>query len=76
MTPLEQVIANGCDFPNPPIYNDPRNGGYTCRCLVCNRCRKHTGNNSQGHYWGFCKVTNTIRDHHFCCPGNCELEKS
>lgn len=49
---------------------------------VCPRCHKHTGNNHQGHYWGLCKVyveqgkgwKGSIREMHFCCPGNCELE--
>lgn len=27
-----------------------------CRCLVCARCGRHTGNNTQGHSWKACKV--------------------
>jgi hypothetical protein len=23
--------------------------------MVCGRCSRHTGNYSQGHYWGYCK---------------------
>lgn len=50
--------------------------------MVCGRCGQHTGNNHQGHYWGLCKVLtargvpfrDAIRDLHFCCPDNCELE--
>lgn len=42
--------------------------------MECGRCHKPTGNNSQGHYWAFCKVTRTIREHHFCCPDDCALE--
>lgn len=38
-----------------------------CRCMVCARCGHHTGNSNQGHYWSWCKVTKTIRKHHFCC---------
>ncbi len=45
-----------------------------CRCVVCSRCNRHTGNSNQGHYWRMCKVTRTLRDFHHCCPGNCELE--
>lgn len=41
---------------------------------LCARCGEHTGNNHQGHYWRWCKVTGTLRDFHMCCPGNCELE--
>lgn len=42
--------------------------------MFCGRCNQRTGNNSQGHYWAFCKVTGGTRTHHFCCPGDCELE--
>ena len=42
--------------------------------MVCARCKQHTGNNNQGHYWAFCKVTRTKRQFHFCCPDDCELE--
>lgn len=50
--------------------------------MVCGRCEQHTGNNNQGHYWAMCKVLlragkgveGSIRDYHFCCPDNCELE--
>lgn len=49
-------------------------GVLVCRCLICVRCGQHTGNNTQGHYWAYCKVTKTTRDFHQCCPGNCELD--
>ena len=47
----------------------------SCRCVVCPRCRHHTGNAHQGHHWGFCKITGTVREPHFCCPDEpgCEL---
>jgi hypothetical protein len=53
-----------------------RRCGYVqnCRCSWCGRCNKVTGNNTQGHYWAYCKVTGTNRDFHFCCPDDCQLE--
>lgn len=50
--------------------------------MLCARCHQHTGNNDQGHYWGLCKVLlaqgidfkDAVRELHFCCPGDCELE--
>ena len=50
--------------------------------MLCGRCQQHTGNNHQGHYWGLCKVwlaqgknfKDAVREFHFCCPGDCELE--
>ena len=70
--------APGCDYEGsfPPVYTDivdPTK--IVCRCLVCGRCGKHTGNNTQGHWWSLCKATGTIRGHHFCCPSGCELEE-
>lgn len=49
--------------------------------MVCGRCKTHTGNNNQGHYWAICKVllnqgksvNDSVRPHHFCCPDDCEL---
>lgn len=67
-------MTSQCDAPNAPVYSDV-NGGVTCRCLVCSRCDHHTGN-TWGHYWAYCKVTKTVRDFHFCCPDDCELEVS
>lgn len=71
--PIAQVRESGCDAETPGIYANA-DGSYACRCLVCGRCEKHTGNSNQGHYWAYCKVTKSRRDFHFCCPGNCELE--
>ena len=50
--------------------------------MVCERCGQHTGNYTQGHYWGLCKVltargvpfADAVREAHFCCPGDCALE--
>lgn len=47
-----------------------------CRCMWCPRCDQTTGNNTQGHFWAYCKVTRTDREYHMCCPGQCELEKA
>ena len=44
-----------------------------CRCVICTRCQRHTGNSTQGHFWAWCSVTKTERAFHFCCPGNCQL---
>jgi hypothetical protein len=69
------VAPPDCDaelFGNAPTVLDGR-----CRCLVCGRCGHHTGNASQGHYWAWCKVTHSIRKHHFCCQDpvyGCSLE--
>lgn len=63
-----------CDYEGTdPISWD---GHGNCRCLICGRCGHHTGNNTQGHLWGFCQVTKTVREGHYCCPGDCELETS
>lgn len=73
-SPLEQIRAAGCDAPNPSVYHNPR-GGFVCRCIVCGRCEKHTGNTNQGHYWRFCSAKKKMADDwHFCCPDDCELE--
>ena len=56
-------------------YTDGRFPGQLfCRCLICSRCRQHTGNTTQGHYWSFCRVTRDLREFHQCCPDDCELE--
>lgn len=57
-----------CDHPTATFVN-----GH-CTCLICARCGKHTGNRTQGHFWSYCKVTGEMRDFHFCCPDDCELE--
>lgn len=64
--------AEGCDAPRPSVYW--HDGEWICRCLICARCGHHTGNATQGHHWGHCKVTGTVREPHFCCPDDCELE--
>jgi hypothetical protein len=61
-----------CDADHPSVYSMP-DGTTQCRCVVCPRCHHHTGNSHQGHHWAFCSATKTMRDPHFCCPGNCEL---
>lgn len=68
---------------NPPGCDAAEFGGAasfspdgSCRCLVCARCGHHTGNSHQGHYWAWCSITRSLRDHHFCCPDRefgCEL---
>lgn len=60
------------EFPLAPCPSPYADG--SCRHLTCGRCRQHTDNSSQGHYWSYCKVTKSMREHHFCCPGDCELE--
>lgn len=73
--------APGCDAlgDNPPVYVGPEVDGKTtfiCRCVICGRCGRHTGNTTYGHFWKLCMVTGTLRTHHHCCPdGNCELEE-
>jgi len=39
-----------CDAEHPSMVD-----GH-CRCTVCPRCHRHTGNSHQGHYWSHCKV--------------------
>jgi hypothetical protein len=72
------VHPKGCNAVAPSVYQIgiSANGEpiYGCRCVVCGRCKNHTGNSHQGHYWKYCKVTNTMREFHFCCPEDCELE--
>jgi hypothetical protein len=62
-----------CDAEFPSVMQMP-DGTTICRCVVCPRCGHHTGNSHQGHYWGYCQVTRTVREFHLCCPGDCELE--
>lgn len=66
------MIGNppGCDSPSPASWD----GNGRCRCIVCARCGHHTGNSTYGHYWAYCSVTLAVREHHLCCPDNCELE--
>lgn len=65
---------DGCDSPRPPSQYVGESGVIKCRCLICGRCKHHTGDNNQGHYWAYCNVTKTTREFHFCCPDDCELE--
>lgn len=68
--PIDPTMADfgtECDHP-AASYVD----GH-CRCIVCSRCGRHTGNATQGHYWSYCEVSKTRRDFHLCCPGDCEL---
>lgn len=65
-----------CDAEHPSIYSDG-NGGFMCRCIVCARCKQHTGNATQGHFWAWCKKTKQKEEFHFCCPGlPCEYKAS
>lgn len=51
--------------------------------MVCGRCKKHTGNYNQGHHWAMCSALvkkgvpykEALREFHFCCPDDCELEE-
>lgn len=78
---LDPLRPVGCDAEHPSMYQMP-DGSTSCRCVVCGRCGKHTGNSHQGHYWSMCKVwlkqgrglNESMRDFHFCCPDDCELE--
>jgi hypothetical protein len=96
MKNLQQIQKNfeeswrpeGCDAEHPSVYMNSE-GKYICRCIVCARCHRHTGNNNQGHYWAMCNVLlkshvkhktksvldcrQCLTDLHFCCPSNCEL---
>lgn len=70
-----------CDAEDAGSYYGP-DGTFVCRCVVCGRCGKHTGNSHQGHYWAICQawlkqgkgLSGSKREFHFCCPDNCELE--
>lgn len=53
--PIQWPKIDNCDAEHPSIYIN-YDGEYVCRCLVCSRCERHTGNNTQGHYWKICKV--------------------
>lgn len=59
----------GCDSPVPASWN----GRGGCTCIICGRCKRHTGNSNQGHYWAICTVNRAVEQFHFCCPGDCEL---
>lgn len=70
MSGLIGVFGDGspCDFAGASVYPDGR-----CRCIVCRRCGRHTGNSHQGHFWSYCKITKGYRGFHLCCPDDCEL---
>lgn len=73
---MNEIRVPGCDAPSPPpVYMNNSGTGYICRCLVCARCGHHTGNNTQGHYWKFCRRQLKSTKFHFCCPNDCELEE-
>lgn len=66
-----------CDAENPSVYVLRIENGepvYGCRCMVCARCNKHTGNSHQGHFWAYCSSTRTMLEFHFCCTNDCELD--
>lgn len=73
---MVQFDLENCDYEDGwatvSIIPD-KDGKYMCRCLVCARCGHHTGNTHQGHHWGYCGITKTVREPHFCCPNDCEL---
>jgi hypothetical protein len=73
-------VIKRCDFGyGAPTYFVGLAGNgeaiYECNCVVCNHCGHHTGNNTQGHWWSWCKATKTLEDFHYCCPGNCQLDE-
>lgn len=70
--------ASACDVATATIYpvgtDDDGKPIYGCRCIICARCGRHTGNSNQGHYWTWCSTTKSMRVPHFCCPDDCALE--
>ena len=73
MHDIDRFTTDACDAAWASFYFDNNTGQMLCTCLICARCDRHTGNGHQGHYWGWCRVTNKMEDLHFCCPGDCEL---
>ena len=71
---IEEIRPQDCDAETPSIMFHP-DGRILCRCIVCARCGRHTGDSNQGHYWSYCKVIADTREFHFCCPDGCELEE-
>ena len=71
-TPCDQPRATRIFTPD----GDPNDS--ECTCIICSRCHRHTGNDNQGHYWGFCSKTHDESNgFHFCCPTlPCEPEKA
>lgn len=72
MTAVRAVLRpQGCEADSPQVV--VTSAGVSCTCFVCGECDQHTGTTSHGHYSSYCKVTRSMRDPHFCCPGKCEL---
>jgi hypothetical protein len=72
------VEVPDCDAPDGGVYMGP-GGTFICRCIICPRCGHHTGNNTQGHFWTWCKVVKNLGQvavPHFCCPDDCELAEA
>ena len=84
-TPEQDAAAQAAELVAMPCPCGEEHDPITARSLgmVCAHCGEHTGNGTQGHYWAYCKVyaakglpfNECIREHHFCCPGDCALEK-
>lgn len=68
-------VPPGCDahlFGEHPSVADGR-----CRCMTCSRCGHHSASTHQGHYGGWCRAGQALRESHFCCKDpafGCELE--
>lgn len=76
MEKLSEWMKNSpCDAGGAASMYMMPDGTVSCRCIVCGRCERHTGNSHQGHFWKWCRVTKDMREFHFCCPDNCELEE-
>ena len=63
----------GCDAPTATRMT-LSDGSVVCRCVLCARCGRHTGNANQGHYGSWCRKTMRFEGFHFCCPDDCDLE--
>lgn len=75
LAPDPDTPCDAAEWGGHPTW-DGRTG--RCTCTVCPRCGHHTGNGHQGHYWGYCQATKTVREFHMCCidPAfGCELER-
>lgn len=68
MTDIGTDYRTECDFPYATLDSHGE-----CRCIICTRCERHTGNARQGHYWSWCAITKADQGFHFCCPDDCEL---
>ena len=60
-------------IPGPPPGNQTDFNTKRQQGMKCGRCDQWTGDNNQGHYWSYCKVTKKIEVFHFCCPNDCQL---